>query len=671
MNEVLELNSDKLKKEIRKKIVLYEDMIKKNYEEENYYDIREYATILFYDVLPTKEYDVGKKTSKNNLSNINNQKGGEGNNNNFNSFGNNNNINNENETNENQRLNNNNRKNEDENENENENKNGEEVPNEINKKKMTKSEAETLRTLYKDPEGAFENYFDNLFSHIENEANDELVSIKEKYSEILAIKYAEIQNKLNNCNKKINFFESIYIQMELKEKIPLTGVEKIKFTFDDNLIFNESNYRASELFGRYIFSVLISDEESNNSKRAELSIPNNFYKDDIFENVTEDFARWDKLLQFWLFYVLLVKRILANKVDIEEITNYKFIFELAKRLRSFEKTPFGSKKKLQKQKQKQKQQFKKRQFGGQELSIDNEYRQIRSGNTKTSRQNLSPDSLKFKELMKKMVFRKQVNEKKNDEVISFYQYFNSDELRKKIEEFYKTQIKDKISLGERNIERQKVPCDLSLPYFSDKGETFQLQSILNCSYQKGYGDPTREFKIVMDKIKNIMSIFQTLYSYTETNGNRIRKFADDLRKETLFFYFFIYYKKKFIYTKYLHILQQQLEKKGVDIPSFLQKYGLRINNHTKSNIISNLNSKNNTNMNTNKNKNLNRKEINKLENKRTKKEKEYQTLLNKINLLKKKKEELNKNKNTKNYDEKILIIDKLIHELILKKRNYI
>ena len=56
MENLLQLNSDKLKREIRLKMKLYEDMLQTNIEAKNIHDLRDYIFILFYDTLPLKEH---------------------------------------------------------------------------------------------------------------------------------------------------------------------------------------------------------------------------------------------------------------------------------------------------------------------------------------------------------------------------------------------------------------------------------------------------------------------------------------------------------------------------------------------------------------------------------------------------------------------------------------
>ena len=55
MENLLQLNSDKLKREIRLKMKVYEDMLQVNIENNNTHDLAEYIRILFYDTIPLQE----------------------------------------------------------------------------------------------------------------------------------------------------------------------------------------------------------------------------------------------------------------------------------------------------------------------------------------------------------------------------------------------------------------------------------------------------------------------------------------------------------------------------------------------------------------------------------------------------------------------------------------
>jgi hypothetical protein len=313
MENLLQLNSDKLKREIRIKMKAYEDMLQVNIENNNIHDLKEYIRILFYDTIPLQEkfqrLDFGHKNEKKiSLNENKKQNGGE-------------NEDGENQQNE-----------EDENE-ESENEEGENQSNENEQKEnikkredIPKEESDKLKSLYKDPEGEFERYFENLFTYIENNEN-QLPAIKQKYDEILKSKFVEIHQKLKTCDQQIQFLESLYIQKELQQKIPLTGVEKISFVLKDQTIFGENNYGPSELFARYIFTIVFSKLKNGNLNKSQ-STSNHFYSDSIFDEMKNSFQEWKPLLQFWFVYVLLIQQLCKKEANIEEFIKEKTLFEL-------------------------------------------------------------------------------------------------------------------------------------------------------------------------------------------------------------------------------------------------------------------------------------------------------------------------------------------------------
>ena len=206
-----------------------------------------------------------------------------------------------------------------------------------------------------------------------------------------------------------------------------------------------------------------------------------------------------------------------------------------------------------------------------------------------------------------------------------------------------------------------------MPYIGDKQEKFIIRSIIDCGgklgYERGVSSDT-----LLRKIKDKISIFQTLYSYIYRNTPIIMNFLNKLNNEILFFYFIVYYKKKFIYIRYLEIFKKVLQQKNISYNSWISekesnpsnknnnhknnnnKNKNQIENHSESNIQNHENE-------TNHYASLNQNQISKV--------KEIEL---KIKRLQDKKRELDQNRNQPNFDKKILLIEKYIHELILEKR---
>jgi hypothetical protein len=253
--------------------------------------------------------------------------------------------------------------------------------------------------------------------------------------------------------------------------------------------------------------------------------------------------------------------------------------------------------------------------------------------------------------MKKIIIRKQNEDK------SFYSFLNGEAFHKKIIENYSQKIE----------QNNNIPCNQELTYIGSDTEKFSIKMITDCGNKKNPGGMTKEY--VLSKLKDKMTIFQTLFGLDYPNSSIIKKFLSLLNQEILFFYFVIYYKKKFIYMRYLEIFKSVLRQKEISYQSWIQEKKNNVNQPKNQNTLN----QQNENQNQNQNKVIQNKSLsvnvshsmNSLSSNQQLKVKE---LNGKIQILKDKKSELEKNRNQPNYDKKILLIEKYIHDLILEKR---
>jgi hypothetical protein len=621
MEEILELNSNTLKREIHKKIKLYEDMILKNEEQGNENDLITYITLLFYETLPreflhktiNKKNTENKKndSSQNTLFSFLNQQ----NNKSFNTIF-------QNETNQ----TNQNKNNENQNENENENKINNSYPTISPEEKMK------LKNMLKDPESYFEQYFENLFETIHQNEN-QLPLLKEKFSQILNIKQNEIQQKMTECNNLIHFFEELYIQKELQSKIPLTGIEKKKFILLKNDIIAFPNVYYGELFSRYLFSNLLQPDSS-----IQLSLPQTFYNSTIFENVDKSFSSWNGLLKYWLIYVLLVKNMFQKDAKIEDILHTDNLFQLSKKMRNFRK------KKLFKIKHKNKKK-KKHHRGGMNINeFEKQHqheKQEKQKHHSQKNEQESKEAIQMKEQMKKMTYV-DISHKRH----SFWEFFNNPIYKENVGKFYEKKFHQN-----QNIQNE-ISCSTELPFFSNSTEKFKISSIA-CSSHNSFSHNEISFSTFQDKLEENLTIFQTLYAFNETNREDIEKFLHKVYIELIYLYLFILYKKKFIYIRYMNTFQQFVKSKNISISN-------QNKNQNQANNISHNQNKNQINQ---PNKNS---IVNTLSNSQQTK---YKNIQQKIQLLESRKQQLLRNRNQPNVDKKILIIDQYIRDLLLQKHN--
>jgi hypothetical protein len=244
--------------------------------------------------------------------------------------------------------------------------------------------------------------------------------------------------------------------------------------------------------------------------------------------------------------------------------------------------------------------------------------------------------------MKKIVIRR----KGKDE--DLYYYLNGIEFQIAVGTYYEEKV------------HKNPTCNLQLPYIGYDLESFSIKNIMNCEKRHRNGNELKETAIIQ-KLKDKITIFQTLYAYNAKNESLIKRFMSELYDEVLYFYFVIYYKKKFIYMRYLEIFKNVLRQKNIPFESWISSKNQpnRANTPNQPNQKNRINQSNETvkvSIQNEENKSSSNPKIKEIE--------------NKIQKLQQKRQELEKNKNQPNFDKKILLIEKYIHELILEKRKF-
>jgi hypothetical protein len=598
MNEVINLNSDDLKRKIRKKIQDMEELIIYNDKNENPKDLESYIFLLFFDTIPKNELFNTEKIREIKIE---------------------------------------------------EKINTGEVKiqnNKIQKSEFIKNKERALQIM-NDPEGYYEEWFDRIFE--ENNNNNQKSLIKSKILQVLRGKYTEIKKKEEECNKIIKQLEELYIQDELEKKIPLTNYQKKMFKIDTKDIFG--NYtKLGEMFARYIFSQYLYENQ------IQKSLPQLFYEDNIFSNFSNNnkiqFNEWNPLLKYWLIYILLINRFFSKEANLDDFLKTKKLFELARRIVEWKSNSdsFSSKKR-----KKDKKKRKKRHFGG-DQNNNNEIKKFKekrgknhSSNKKHDKKSEKKNSMKdihqIREFLKKTYFFKR-NEENN-----FNEYLNGNNRINAVYNYYSNEVKL------MNIPiNQTYPLIFYPPYPISFGK-FKKKEKYSFIVQQERDVDKNSFLNVM---KENITIFQTLFNYREENIGSFEHLNKNIRESVLMYYFALFYKKKFIYTRYLQVFDKYLQKMGLQLNELVKNKNGNVNVNTNGNT--------NTNENSNRRENIsNENRVVNISHLSPSNQQKYQILLQKIELLKEKREELEKNKNQTNSNEKILVIEKYIRDLQLEK----
>lgn len=608
MNEVINLNSDILKRKIRKKIQDMEELILFNDKSGNQNDLIAYLHILFFDTIPMNElFEMNQireirvvESVKTGSTDIQNQP--------------------------------------------------------MRQIELIKDKGKSLQIM-NDPEGYYEGWFDRIFTENNNNNNSKSF-LKSKILQVLRGKYIEIKKKEEECTKTIKQLEELFIQDELEKKIPLTNYQKKIFKIDTrNILGNHT--KSSEMFARYIFCQYFYQ------KNIFKSLPTEFYPDDIFQDIDKSndniksFTEWNHLLQYWLIYILLINKFISKESNFDDFLKTKSLFEMAKKVGEFRKEGDSSSKKKKGKKLKIKTQQKKKhnpnpQRGGDpnfnmEFQKYREQKKHKKNGQNKSKDNKSKESNLIREYLKKSFFFKGEN------IYNFSEYLNGQKRKELVQTFYDKRIINKTQIGiHEPFPLLFYPSmDINFSKFK-KRDSFRFDNVVSRD----------EFISVM---KENITILQTLYNYQESNISLFEPLLKNIRESVLMYYFALFYKKKFIYKRYLQVFDRYLEKAGLQLNELVKN-----TKNDNSNKNQNENNNNHETQNENNHSNVNKKIVNENRVVNTShlspsNLQKYHILIQKIQLLKEKKEELEENKNQMNTNEKILVIEKYIRDLQLQK----
>jgi hypothetical protein len=611
MNEVINLNSDDLKRKIRKKIHDMEDIILFNDKNGNTNDLESYIFLLFFDTIPKNElFDIEKKRElvfeeKSNIGDVKIEK------------------------------------------------------NILIKTDKLKNKEKIIQIM-NDPEGYYEEWFDRIF---QDNNNNEKSLIKTKILQVLRGKYMEIKKKEEECTKLIKQLEELYIQEELEKKVPLTNYKKKEFKIDSKTIFG-NNTKFGEMFARYIFCQYFYENQK------QMSLPIFFYEEDIFRDLMsvnqielKSFSTWNPLLKYWFIYLFLINRFFSKETNLDDFLKTTKLFELARRIVEWKKDSESSSKKRKKDKKDKKKKKKRHSGGDPNTNIEiQQFKKMKGKNQlsnkkhgeKSEKKNSMKEINQIREFLRKTFFFK------NGNVYNFNDYLNGDDRKNIVLKYYQSKVGDSKEIQVN----QPFPL-LFYPSIDITYKKFVKNDTLHF-IRNHHQDSNVNVYTFLNAMKENITIFQTLFNYREENIGLFEPLNKNIRDSVMMYYFALFYKKKFIYTRYLQVFDRYLQKMGLQLNELVK--------NKKEDSNKNNNNNKNDNDNDNENENRNKREEKIIENRvvnithlTPSNQQKYQMLLKKIELLKEKRKELEENKNQNNSNEKILVIEKYIRDLQLQK----
>ncbi len=391
---------------------------------------------------------------------------------------------------------------------------------------------------------------------------------------------------------------------------------------------------------------------------------------DCSDNINS-FSDWNYMLKFWFVYILVIKEFFANNSDFQSILTRKNIYEKAKKLREIKKTKSDDKKGLTKEEKILKKKLFSSLRGGdngegnlnklkKELVGDKkEDKKPSNPFNKSDKSNKEKGIKLYSDLMKDILIFKKSKNKNTTEIISFNEFINGDELKNFIQKEYKKCFADFTSSKSTDNKSMKIGTKIKLIF--DKDERDSDISLESLGFKKKNTENIPEDKIIK-LLDEKITIFQSLYTYRTVNDSEFNNFFTALKKNLISLYFVLYYKKLFIYKQYINVFKRYQSKLELDLNEYSY---VEENESSNKNNKKNIQNKNQMNIKQN-NTNQRTIDLNRLSpNKRN----IYIDLTNKIKYLKNTKNKLEKNKNDSDYDKKILIIEKKIRELLIQKHN--
>jgi hypothetical protein len=507
---------------------------------------------------------------------------------------------------------------------------------------------------------------------------------------ILGRKKGEVLKKIKECNTNLSLLKKEYLNKNIENF--LGNYSKNTFNFNNVTTIHsnnkEYNYLLGEFFSRYIFNYIRYHSTQNFSIISNFK-QESFYNDDKIESFylnndppefKDKFSEIDINYKYWVIHFFLILQLFSEKTNYNKLFNVNNFRKFIEELRKIPKTDESKKKKKKEGKKKD----KKKQSGGDKsfnklitetVKINKSKKKNKSGkdstksgkNTSKSGKNNSQKSNVnkpvirniFNEVIKlKVEISSAPNSKYTLEKI-YYDKFSS-----KLIDYMKYYIINSgVFYGINHTDRYSIQCRIPI---TPKSEL--LSSITTYQGNMSAKNVTMSsLNSELKKIKYNIFFWLNLYDFAESSN-----FITKIKEPLILLLFYLYSIKKQLYKYYAETLTSLFNINTV------------INSNNKSNSNNKLNSKNKSN--STKSNRINHIFINNIvydkSNKKTIKKNitntsntsntsnkphidrdinsEIEELQRKIDIIKNKRTDINN-------DEKILLLETKIKELIIKK----
>ena len=499
-----------------------------------------------------------------------------------------------------------------------------------------------MKNLIDDFENILENY---ISAKIRNLSNNNSIYYNELKTKFIKNR-KNIFNKIKECNTHMENLKKMYINTYLNKIFKNNTNSTPQFNKKTVLIFGDSKekeYELAEIFIRYLFYSLDNSKQLNGYKIDE------FYKESYIESYfidpnIESFDKMKNVFKYWFFIIYLISQIFSKD------SNYDPIFKFTS-MKKFINNVLEAK--VKKNEKKTNKKFDKKNLLNTK-KIFKKYGGVKPfKSSKGSKKSINPNKL-IEEQMKKQQKKNQKKKIYSDEKKILTNVFekcfikDSDNLKKKYKlENFNENFKKYIQKYDKCTKDKEIKdCKIQNP-FNNKNE------IKLVDYYKFDKNP----KIEENKIN--FEIYLSLHMLlNDDNENEIYKFLKELRLKLINLLYFLYKLKKVIYQKYIDIIDELFE---INNNEKNNKNNINNNQKNKSNIKTENNNRENNNTENNNTENNNTENNNRENNN---KKLNIKTELKKIES---KIDKLENEKGTKNYDEKLLILENMKKQLIISQ----
>lgn len=497
---------------------------------------------------------------------------------------------------------------------------------------------------------------DDFENKISNKNNSHMVEIKK----IFLKKKTDISKKIRDCNESLKKLKKIYLNRNIENYIGNTNVDTLNLKSINTLHSNNKthNYKLGEFFGRFIFNKIKYLADPTLIPQIEPYSQRTFYDNAFIESFynngpppefQRDFDQIDNNFKYWLILFFLIVQMFSQNPDYNKLFKQTALKKFIEELVSYKKKKMNDKKKNKKKKggaKKQKQ--KQKQFAALIKSVDKKATGKKSDSLKThnEKEQVNPRDI-FKDILSLKV-------NGNETINSIY----VDKFQTKLAEYllyfieYNTDIYIDPNTRVFDPSIQKSYSEILCKKLFENG-VVSLEQITTRNKSDNFNKRKLNFHELRSEFKEHITLsIYTILILLLINFDKTNEFIKHVKSNLILILFYLFNIKKSIYKYYIEKLDS-LFNLNTAISSSNGNLNGQYNRSNNINIVYN-------NENSVKNKKSKKKSSETKNTGVNNIDRKLEIIKKKIDIIKSKRADINN-------DEKILILEAKMKELIIKK----